>query len=303
MKAITEFLTAVTLGEALKYKGLEIRPIISRSDRALPYLTLGEATERGFIEITEKDELGSVPELFVKNKGAVDVLILEGEEVRGAKQNRIVNTTIIIGAGEEVLIPVSCVERGRWHYNSAMFRPAENVAYPSLRKRTHDSVKMNLRSRASFDSDQMGVWDEIAGKMQHLKTESPSEAMADMMQSHVSEEVTEDIMEAIPFQEGQIGFLAFINGGFAGGDVFGSSELCRRQFSKLMRGYYLDAVDRSVTFPQIAPEQILEDAACAPHESFTAVGKGLEGRFETEKIEGAFKVDGEVLAHMTMYPR
>lgn len=302
MKAIEQFFTNVTMGAPLTYKGLEIRPILGGSDKTLPYLTLGEATEKGFIEITEKDQDGSVPELFVKNTGAIDVIILEGEEVRGAKQNRIVNTTIIVGAGQEVLIPVSCVERGRWHYNSPKFRAGE-MAYPSLRRETHASVKRSLRSHAGFESDQMKVWSNIDLKLSRLQTCSDSEAMSDIAASFIPDEVADDILEAIPFQEGQVGFLAFINGGFAGGDLFGSAELCKRQLGKLVRAHYLDAVDQEVSFPKIAPEEVLKEVASAAHENFAAVGKGVEGRFETAKVEGSYKVDGEMVAHMTVYPK
>ena len=59
-----------------------------------------------------------MPDLKVINKSEVMVLILDGEELVGAKQNRIVNTTILIPAKETVLIPVSCVEQGRWSYDT-----------------------------------------------------------------------------------------------------------------------------------------------------------------------------------------
>lgn len=39
------------------------------------------------------------------------VLILDGEEILGAKQNRMVNATILIAAHTKVKVPVSCVER------------------------------------------------------------------------------------------------------------------------------------------------------------------------------------------------
>jgi hypothetical protein len=40
----------------------------------------------------------------------------DGEQLVGAKQNRILNMTVLVAAETEVTIPVSCVERGRWGY-------------------------------------------------------------------------------------------------------------------------------------------------------------------------------------------
>jgi hypothetical protein len=62
------------------------------------------------------------------------VLILDGEELVGAKQNRIVNTTILVAAGAEIVIPVSCVEQGRWTYKSDAFSSKHRVMSPSIRK-------------------------------------------------------------------------------------------------------------------------------------------------------------------------
>ena len=63
-----------------------------------------------------------MPELMVENKGDMRVLFIEGEELVGAKQNRILNTSILVPAKSKTKIPVSCVERGRWRYHSPMFR-------------------------------------------------------------------------------------------------------------------------------------------------------------------------------------
>ena len=86
------------------------------------YITLREAIERGVFTVTEVSEGGSVPELMVANKGDVAVLLLDGEEVRGAKQNRILNTTILVGPKSTIKVPVSCVEHGRWSYADAGVR-------------------------------------------------------------------------------------------------------------------------------------------------------------------------------------
>jgi len=60
--------------------------------------------------ITEVTESGSVPFLQVANGADRPLLLLDGEELIGAKQNRILNTTVLVAGHTEVTIPVSCVE-------------------------------------------------------------------------------------------------------------------------------------------------------------------------------------------------
>lgn len=303
MNTLEKFIGELKIGEALAFNRLVIRPIFVSTDYQLPFLTLEEALERNALEITEKDEGASVPELFVKNKGSRDVIVIEGEELRGAKQNRIVNTTIIIPAGSEIVVPVSCVERGRWRYVSERFSSGESVLYPSLRRRSHDSVTNSLRLHESYDADQSDIWADISEKSARMAVESSTEAMSDILDTTLSPEAESDLLEEIKYQPRQIGFLAFIGEGFAGGDVFGSTELCEKQMRKLMRGYYLDAMDAGVKFPELKAEEILAQIAAARQEQFEAVGKGVEMRFEAESVQGAWKMVDEAPAHLTVFPR
>jgi hypothetical protein len=61
--------------------------------------------------ITEVSEAGTVPFLTVANETDRPLLLLDGEELIGVKQNRILNTTVLVTAHTDVTIPVSCVER------------------------------------------------------------------------------------------------------------------------------------------------------------------------------------------------
>ncbi len=58
--------------------------------------------------ITEVSASGSVPELRFVNSGEKRVFLLDGEQVVGAKQDRIFNVSIIAPAGKTIVIPVSC---------------------------------------------------------------------------------------------------------------------------------------------------------------------------------------------------
>lgn len=55
-----------------------------------------------------------VPELCVKNDVEVPVLIVDWRGVKGAKQNRVCNTTVLLREKSTTILPVSCTERGRW---------------------------------------------------------------------------------------------------------------------------------------------------------------------------------------------
>ena len=118
---------------AQTHNNITIYPLTSNENEGIEYLSLRSALNAGTIEITEVSESGSVPNLSVKNSGELPVLILDGEEVKGAKQNRVLNSTIMVAPGVTTTIPVSCVERGRWDRKSRTFTDSEQVMTSSSR--------------------------------------------------------------------------------------------------------------------------------------------------------------------------
>jgi hypothetical protein len=124
MDAIISALDQLELGSPITAANLTMYPLLLPDESAPGYLTLDEALAAGLASVTEVSESGSVPELLVKNGAAKPVLILDGEELVGAKQNRIVNLTILVAAEQSLHIPVSCVEAGRWARRSREFAAA-----------------------------------------------------------------------------------------------------------------------------------------------------------------------------------
>jgi hypothetical protein len=105
--AITALLGTLRIGDPKIHKGLGLWPVFADCRPAPAYITLVEALSLDGFKITEVSEGGSVPNLRVINETPHHVLLFDGEELKGAKQNRILNTTILIAAGTSLDVPVS----------------------------------------------------------------------------------------------------------------------------------------------------------------------------------------------------
>ena len=90
------------------------------------------------------NDAGQVSALKVDVKGAVPVLLLDGEELIGAKQNRVVNLTILAPPRRTTVIPVSCVESGRWRHVSRGFASAPRAQFAEGRAAKMRQVTASL---------------------------------------------------------------------------------------------------------------------------------------------------------------
>src|SRR5882672_7419950 len=67
---------------------------------------------------------GHVSSIRARNASERRVLFVDGDHLLGARQNRAVISSTVIGPRQEVDLPVCCVEQGRWHAVGERFRPA-----------------------------------------------------------------------------------------------------------------------------------------------------------------------------------
>ena len=119
--------------------------------------SLARALEDGTLQIDEISESGSVPHVRVTNRGSNDVLFLFGEEIRGAKQNRIANASFLVAAYSELVIDVSCVEQGRWgRRGGGGFAATGEVVSQRMRKKMARQVAESRRRGGRFEADQTG---------------------------------------------------------------------------------------------------------------------------------------------------
>src|SRR5262249_22260024 len=172
-------LPQLQIGQPLACNSLTVFPLYSEASKPADYQLADEAIAATTVVVQEVSEGGSVPELLVENTGACRVLFLEGEELRGAKQNRILNVSILVPAKSKLKVPVSCVERGRWRHTCRHFGSGKARSSHSLHYKLKSSVTESLKREASHRSDQAGVWQEVEKKQAAFGYCSKTMALSD----------------------------------------------------------------------------------------------------------------------------
>jgi hypothetical protein len=315
-KTINSFISSLRIGKQTTYNNLTVFPLYTDQSREDGVTLLDDAIKTQRFTVTEIDEMGNVPELKALNQLNTDVLIIDGEELVGAKQNRVVNTTIIIGKGKEVVIPVSCVEQGRWNYRSRKFSSSKSHLYAALRKEKAGDVFHSLRSTGSFRSDQAKVWASIRARADTFSVSSETGAMKDIFESY--EDDIENYEDQFKLHPGQISFIAVIREKIVGLDIFGSRSVLPKVYSKILRGYILDALNRGriVREPTSSADkteqstgkilikevnEFLKKIEVSKKESFKSVGEGDELRFGNKQVNGFALVNNDEIVHMAAF--
>jgi hypothetical protein len=222
------------------FENMSVFPLRFPGNGGPKYITLKEAIERGVFVVTEVSVGGSVPELMVENKGDVAVLLLDGEELAGAKQNRILNTSVLIGPKSTTKIPVSCTEQGRWSYMSDVFFESGHHMSPALRELNMRGVNASLRTSRQYRSDQGAVWNEVARQSAAAGVSSETGAMRDVFEA--KKKVLDDYLKSFQFEGGQKGALVFIGGEVAGLDFVSREEAFGVLHAKLIKSYAMEAM-------------------------------------------------------------
>ena len=260
-------------------------PTVSEPD----YLLLEDAIAQGLARVTEAGDGGSVTEIKFENDAEIPVLLLDGEELLGAKQDRVLNLTILVPPKRTILIPVSCVEPGRWRMATPEFQVAGHVMYSRGRAAQCAQVTAAMRTSGTHRSDQGRVWDELAAMASRLGVDSPTGAMAAMYERHAL--LIEEYVRAFAWTEGQTGVLCAIGCRPLALDLFDHSVTMRRLFPKLVRSYALDALDAGqctrVPAEASLASEMLKDASSATVFLQPAIGLGKDARFLSRAVTGS----------------
>ncbi len=267
------------VGEARRQGALAVFPLFSANPEGVDYLLAGEAIDTRSVVVEEVSEAGSVPELVVKNQGDSRVLFLEGEELVGAKQNRVLNTSVLVAAKSRTKIPVSCVEQGRWRFENRDFETSGSFSTTKIRLAVKASVARSLRQRRGHRSDQATVWQEVDELQTSHGVASDTQALSDVFDAH--RDRVAEVQDGLPYVDGAVGMAVAVGGKVAAIDLFDKPSTCRKVWRGLLSGYVFDALEAEAERPEAGDvERLLRVAREAAWQVVNAVGEGEEYRAE-----------------------
>ena len=229
-----------------------------------------------------------MPDLLVENKGDVRVLFLEGEELVGAKQNRILNTSVLVAARSKIKIPVSCVEQRRWGYKSRYFGTSGSVSPSKLRRVLKAPVSKSVKENRGYRSDQGEVWKEIACLHAAHGIDSGTAAMSDAFDTYEDRIIA--YRANLKYVNGASGVAVAIGDRVVAVDLFDKPATCQKVWDRILSGVVFDALEagKSDKVASVADVEQLVAAACdLGWEQSEAVGEGEEYRAESKRGDHA----------------
>ena len=244
MDQVKTAISNLGIGEPAFHGGLTVFPLTAKERPSLDYVLLADGLKEGLVSVREVSQGGSVPDLAVENRADRPVLIVDGEELVGAKQNRVANLTLLVAAGKTTIIPVSCVEAGRWSYDRPDFAVSERMHYASGRAERYRSVQASMRTTGTRRSDQGRVWSSIDETAAAMSAPSETGAMSEIFDRH--ERTLNDYVRDVTPAPDQVGAIFAVGDRRYGLDVFDRPGTLAAFLPKLVRSYAVDALDFSL---------------------------------------------------------
>ena len=303
MHPLKAALSNLKLGDPQAWKGLTMFPLLSDVRSSLQYLMLADGLRGGLVTVKEVSRAGSVPDLAVENRSKLPVLILDGEELVGAKQNRVANLTMLIPEQHTVVIPVSCVEEGRWDYERDDFVVTEQLQYARGRTERLASVLHSLAETGERVSDQAKVWHSIAAKAAAMDAASPSRAMSSIFERHAA--TLDQYVQSLNSLPNQVGALFMVGKERLGLDLFDQPETFASMLPRLVRSYAVDVIERPISQKRSGrasqARSFLDSILKASFDDRPALGLGRDlGCVAENLVAGALLVD-KVVVHLAAF--
>lgn len=301
MHRIAPFLGRLRFGEPIACENLVVVPVYG-PESGPRVVALAEALRRDAADVKEAGERGKVNAVRVTNRSIDYLLLFGGEEIAGGKQDRIVNATVVVGPGETIEVPVSCVERGRWKGELGGFRAARRAVPPSMRGRNAGTLTTTLCLSGVWDVGQSRVWGDVERMARRRNAVSETRAFAAVAER--DGDAVEDFVVRIRPLPGQTGLAAYVSGRFVSLDVFGQAEVYAQVHDMIVRSCAMEAIDRSeepCAQSRVLPTAVIDDLLETHVIDLRSPGHGTDARLEHPCVTGSALLTLEGVVHLSAF--
>ena len=293
MRRIFDDLGVFRILEPIYLGGLKLYPVTYEKNLSNKNINfIDDSFDRSEIEAFETSSEGVVTQIGVKNNSQSYVMILDGEGISGAKQNRISQTTIVLNPFSETIIPVNCIERGRWSYSAGRnFNKSDYSISPKMRDRKAEILKNKENHRL-----QGAIWDEIDELSGKFNTRSVTDDLGEVLDYASRENNFQDIDNLLNEQcNGYIVFgteRPFI-------ELFGNDRSRKHYMKKNIKSWVADV--ESSQIKHVDPNYLLDKYLDASWSEDKSVG--AEKSFKTNDFSNgrSYFLDGELVHSYYFY--
>jgi hypothetical protein len=186
----------------------------------------------GRLIISEASGNGIVGKLVAENNTDGFLLLTDADVLIGAKQNRVLNRSVLLSPFSKTILDVSCIERRRWQYTSKDFLSTPTVADHDLRKDKAETIAVMFRKSAMEETNvQEKVWSHIHEKMDQENFESSTENYSDLLRFRITSQ-TPDFPLCNP-EKACNALAVLIDRKIVCIDIFGTHSIYNHYFPKL----------------------------------------------------------------------
>ncbi|HMR40193.1 MAG TPA: hypothetical protein PKA90_07150 [Ignavibacteria bacterium] len=273
------------------YKSLSVVQFRTDQINTFGYISLSRALKKKSAVIKEVSESGIVNNLSIVNKSDEYIFMSDGDILSGAKQNRVLNTSVLVAPQTTVTFPVSCVEAGRWRYNKRDFMDSEYSAPSYMRSSKAKDVKDNLKFNKSFSANQSTVWDNVRSYEISMDYFSKTSNLSDIYENRKGD--INDFIKIFKPEPEMNGMAVFIHNRLLNLEIFNRENIYNEYFSKLLRSAAFEAINLKEEENKLTEAEafyktkdFMDNAGMLKWDYHKGAGEGKEKRFESDEMTG-----------------
>ena len=254
------------------------------------YLSFSEAMAKNQVQISEVNKEGLLTKLSVSNKSSDNIIILNGELIIGTqiRQDRIVDSTVLIPGYATVLINTFCGEQYRWSPRlSNKISTSESLYFSSGRANNAADINTKL-------SKQCRIWSEISEKISDFNVKSFTNSVD---QIYKKKKVNvEEIVNFFKIPSEAVGVALGINNQLVNIDIFSNNCMLQIYLPKIIRSIALDSF-KKISKKSYLKKKDVHRFLRQIHQANKQKRKVVEGTLGEELQFNSESVAGSILYH------